>query len=336
VEGFLQRLQGNTPPSVSFVFGEDDYVRSRVLSHLRDTLIPEEVRAFNLDQVDGENVDLEQTLTLCNEYPLMHSHRLMLFTNVDKLRASQQQQLLTYLENPSESTILVLFARKVDRRRNFFKTLIKKSLVLECSPPGPDEIPGWLQEYARNAGYGLTWEQASLIAGQHQPLTELLAREMDKLITLAGDGKEIHDEHIAQVIGVSREYSVFELSNAFFKGDFATVTRIYLHSRSRIHALQILAALANNLIRLWHLDRLQRARIPVARQAELLQVNPYALRYDREKLRGFRSKDLEHMLHYLLEADRLLKQSGGEESAVMLRFFFQVENLWKTREQPHG
>ena len=80
-----------------------------------------------------------------------------------------------------------------------------------------------------------------------------IAGEMEKLFIALPEGGEVSDALIEQHIGISKEYNIFELTNALADKDISRVTRIiqYMRANEKNHPVpRILPTLTNYFARI--------------------------------------------------------------------------------------
>lgn len=329
-QSLLLELQAGKRSPLYLLIGEE-FNRNRSEKVILDLIVPAEMRDFNYDLLDGSRLDGSQLAVLCREYPMMHDTRVVLVRDADKIRATAWEELMQYLSGPSESTVLILSAAKLDKRRNYYKKIKSAGRIVEFKPPPPEQMPGWIQSWLAEHNRQISWEQAQTLADQIEPRLNLVVQEMEKLLTISLDSDEITDTHIEQCIGVSREFSIFELTNAFFRRDLDQAVDIYHYTSRTIAPQQLLAALSNSLTRLWSVARLHSGGGDNRSIAAALGLNPWAVKHDLARLHNFSLAEIEQAVKWLLETDEQFKTSSIDPRTLVTRFLFKV-SLQRNRE----
>src|SRR5690606_8596 len=80
--------------------------------------------------------------------PMLGSLRLIIYRNVDVLKDEAWEELYPILENPAESTTLVLVAQKIDKRKKYAKMLAQNAVFVELKRPYENQIPMWVDYIA--------------------------------------------------------------------------------------------------------------------------------------------------------------------------------------------
>jgi DNA polymerase-3 subunit delta len=302
----------------------EDYSRRRTEEAILNLLLPEDMRDFNFDLLDGTRLEGYHLAVLCREYPMMHDCRVVLVREAEKIKAEAWEELRPYFEKPSETTVLLFSAAKLDKRRSYYKRISKIGRIVEFKAPPPEQMPAWIESWLSDNGRKISWEQAQTLADQIEPSMNLVVQELEKLLTISQDSEEISDHDIEQCIGVSRDFSVFELTNAFFKRDYERTITIYQHTALSIAPQQLLAALSNSLTRLWSVSRLYARGGDYRSIAAALSLNPWAVKYDLERLQTFTIPEIEQAVKWLLETDEKLKSSSVDHRTFIVEFLFKV------------
>ena len=149
----------------------------------------------------------------------------------------------------------------VDRRRNLYKLISAKGVVVDCSAPKGD------RKADREAQEALLSEHAKTLLGPHRKtmnraallaLCEMTGFEpgtfsnnLQILIDYAGDRREITAEDVAAVLTRTKKDPLYELTNAVTDRD-PDLSLFFLGAllEGEIHGLQVLAAMANQVRKL--------------------------------------------------------------------------------------
>ena len=146
----------------------------------------------------------------------------------DLNKENGQTALISYLNNPLSSTILV-FAHKnktVDGRKSLGKTLVKKTVFLNSKKLYDNQIPTWISDFTKENGFRINAKASKLVADSIGNSLSKIANELGKIFINLAKGEEINENHIEKNIGVSKDYNVFELNNALLAKDVLKANKI--------------------------------------------------------------------------------------------------------------
>lgn len=103
---------------------------------------------FYADETKAGEITLEaQTL------PFLSERRVILVRNAQVYESdSAGRAMLHYLQDPADTTLLLLIANSVDRRLKFYKSCERKGLIVECPELTERELGRWVQKSAAAEG----------------------------------------------------------------------------------------------------------------------------------------------------------------------------------------
>ncbi len=201
---------------VYLLTGEDLFRKKELIGKITAAVHPDD---FNIFSSSADQADMGEVLALANTAPVFSERRLVILTGIEKLRKNSKEALLHYLENPLETTVLILTHN--DNKK--FKT--EKSLAALAAEHGEmanldelkrQELSLWVsarfQTQGMNAGYEAVETLCEIVGGD----LNALSQEIEKLAlyTAGRSKKDISKEDILVCVGFSKEENPFELSNA--------------------------------------------------------------------------------------------------------------------------
>lgn len=148
---------GGEAPLPVYLFCPGKAPRAR-LATFEPVLADRAVEAIVRRTVDPDNKDLALTNAYADEtsaadivseaqtLPFLVSHRVMIVRNAERYTSEAHAgPLLTYLENPNESTVLLFIAYKMDKRTKFYKACQKAGAVVECPALSDRDVAAWIR-----------------------------------------------------------------------------------------------------------------------------------------------------------------------------------------------
>lgn len=305
---------------VVFLHGDEDFLIDECLQAILNETLDEGTRGFNLDVVYGSKVDIKEVLALASAFPMMAERRVVVVREFERLATTEaaRDQLAAYLKDPLESTCLVAISLHPDLRKKPFTDLRKHATVVECKPLYDSKVPDWIARRIESLGKTADPEACRLLHAYVGNSLRALQNEIDKLFIFVGERKEIAGDDVAQVVGATKGYTVFELQNAVGRKDLREALTIL---KAMLQAGQspqlIIIMLTRFLNQLWKLGELKAARTPDAEIAREIGVHPFFLRQLVEFQRAFPSEHIENGYRALLEADATLKSTSRDPTVVL-------------------
>jgi DNA polymerase-3 subunit delta len=257
---------------------------------------------------------------------MMASRRAVVVRELERL--PEKELLLGYLEHPSPTTLLVLATGKPDFRTTFFRTLEEQAVLVECRQLYDNEVPGWIRRRVEAAGKKITEEACELMPASVGKSLRDIQQEIDKLLTFAGERSTLTAEDVSSVVGVSKQYNVFELQNALGARDLSRALSI-LESmmRSGEQPTGIVVMLTKYLQRLLVI----RAHAQGGKDREeigaAMRIAPRQLhffRQDVEAAHRFTPGELEDGFAALADADEQLKSTSMDPKLVMTLLLYAL------------
>lgn len=205
-------------PSLYLLEGEEGPLKDEVLHSLLEERLPLENGDLDLEILDGRETGADEILCRAATLPFLASCRVIVVREADRLTSSDKERIVDYLKrHPSPHACFILLTKKIDRRGSFFQSLQKMGKVISCTISGPQEVQDWLQDRARKKGKMLTPSALQALYESVGDDLSLLVGELEKIILLVGERKEIQVEDVLAQ-GGKRMHHIFEVIDALGYG----------------------------------------------------------------------------------------------------------------------
>ena len=109
------------------------------------------------------------------------------------------------------------------------KALQKNAVFLETKKLYDNKIPDWITERVKERGYTISPKASYLMAEFLGNDLSKIMNEIDKLTINLPKASSISAEHVQENIGISKDFNVFELQEAFATRDVLRANRIIHH-----------------------------------------------------------------------------------------------------------
>lgn len=314
--------------------GEEPHHLDQLSDAMESSVLEEHERDFNQTVLYGRDSDLDQILAAARQFPMMAERRLVLVKEAQELREwrskEKLEKLAAYADNPVASTVLVLVHRNKmpDKRLAAVKRIQKAGVVFQSDRIRDYKLPDWIEGYVTASKRRISPRTAQILAEYLGNDLKKIAGEMDKLFIALPEGGEVSDALIEQHIGISKEYNIFELTNALAEKDVARVTRIvqYMRANEKNHPVpRILPTLTNYFARILTFHHLP-SHDPSA-VASALRVHPFAAKEYARAARNYPARKVARIFGYLRECDA---RSKGINNATVAPYDLLEEALFKT------
>jgi DNA polymerase-3 subunit delta len=135
--------------------------------------------------------------------------------------------------------------KKIDGRTLLGKLLkdSKKIELLTTKKLYDTQLPEWTSELVISKGFTISQKALILLVEHIGNDLSRIENEIEKLSINLGERKNITEDDIERYVGISKEYNMFELQNAFGKKDLSKAIRIIQYFESNPKAFPIVLIL---------------------------------------------------------------------------------------------
>jgi len=332
----LKDLKNRKFKPLYLLHGEEPYFIDLVSNYIEHHLLPEHERGFNQTVVYGKDTDIMTVLNAAKRYPMMADYQVVLVKEAQDMKWGKDDDnktsidpVLSYLENPLPSTILVFCYKygKFDKRKKTYKAIEKNGLIFESATLYDNKVPAWVEGYVSEKGYKMNQQGSAMIAEYLGNDLAKIANELEKLMLNVSAGQEITLKHIQDNIGISKEYNVFELQTALTKKDAYKVNQIinYFEANPKSNPIVLVLGNLNNFFSKVLVYHYVKDKTP-QNLAREMGVNPYFIKDYEQAARNYPLGKIFQVISYLREYD--LKSKGVESNAphgeLMKELMFKI------------
>ena len=257
--------------SVHLVNGVDPVLRDRVAADLVTELLAGEDRTLVVEEFTvpgrgdgddgaGENRDVVGALlTAASSPPFMTTRRIVVVRDVGTLRADDVAELARYLDDPLDTTELVLVAGGAKTSDALERRV---QAVGAVTAPRAERSSDVLADEVAAAELTLSAAAVEAVRAQVGEDAGLLPALVSTLVGAYGSGANLDVDEVLPYLGAAGTVPMWDLTNALEKGDIAgalvTAHRLLTVTSPRqprpMHPLQLLGMLHGHYRRLLMLD----------------------------------------------------------------------------------
>ncbi|MDP3049124.1 MAG: DNA polymerase III subunit delta [Thermodesulfovibrionales bacterium] len=280
IKTFLQEIDKGLTSSAYLLYADNEYPIEEALSAVKRT-IPEAEMAFNFNVFDMDSADSiptagEITDTL-NTVSFFGSRRYVVVRNLQRISTKEFKKFQSYIANPSPNSVFLMSYTGTLKKEMKEST---KGLKTICLDIRENDLPVWIKEKIRQKGITIKDDAVGYLIGVVGNDIGLLSSEVEKLASFGNETITISG--IKEIIEGSRDYSVFDLTNALREKNIEKVFRIYRTLSETTEPYNLLGAIN------WHYSKMS------------MQANDTRQR-----------KDFSRAFELLNDADIQIKTSGG-------------------------
>ncbi len=294
--------------------GEEPYYPDLVCEAIIQHCLQDWEKDFNETICYGGEVDADTVITAARRFPMMADRQLVVVKEAQQMKTLED--LALYCQNPLDSTVLVilLHGASADKRRALYKSVLKTGVIVESNALRDYELPQWIQSYYEGRGLNIHPEAALLLAESAGTDLGKIAVETEKLLKNLPEGtRDIQVADVEKNVGVSRQFSVFELTRCLSYRENAKALKIAAHmgEAPRFALPMAVAPLFTHFYRILKYHALlEKGRPAPADAARILGVNPYFLKEYDAAVRNYPLQRCQAVISLLCDYD--YKGKGGD------------------------
>ena len=200
--------------------GCESYLRDSAARNLTNAALSGTLlREFNESSFSLLTDSALAAIAAAEQLPMMSERRVVRIKDFAKLRDTDEELLIRYLNRPADSTVMIFVADDLDKRKKLTKGLLASCAVVEFPAVKDADAKAWartrLKELKTTADDRVLTDLVRLVGTNLQTLHS----ELDKLAAAAIETRQITMELVDQLIGRSRELSNFDLGDQLIAGD---------------------------------------------------------------------------------------------------------------------
>ena len=233
--------------------------------------------------------------------------------------------VFTYAENSSSWRS----PKKIDKRTKLYKTIQKIGTVTEFNPFSEwenDKLARWIQERVARQGKTIDASATATLIETAGRRLSLLAMEIDKLATYAGERKSITNEDVLTLASEGGRAG-FALTNALRDRDASAALSALHHALlHKENEVQLLMQIASQFRQLLQIKYLTERRTPPADIAKIVEGHPFVIKLLTAASRKYTLSELKDIIRCLAEADYRLKTGQMDKTALLEMLVVDVCN----------
>lgn len=310
---------GNFAP-VYLLMGTEPYYPDLVCDEIMKFALTDSERDFNQTVFYGLDTDAGTVASECRSYPMMAERRLVVVKEAQSMKTLED--LATYASDPMESTVLVILMHgaSADKRRALYKNVQKKGVVLVSDALRDYEMPQWITAFYKSRGLDIEPAAAALLAEYAGTDMSRIMLETEKMQKNLPEGTvRVNAADIEKNVGISRQFSIFELTKAlsYMKAEKALKIAAYIGNGPKFMLLLATAPLYTHFYRILKYEAalLKNPAMSKADRAKLLGVNPYFMEEYDVAARNYPIRRCMKVISLLEEYDFKGKGGGSGEAS---------------------
>lgn len=337
----LREIESRKFRPIYLVVGQERHLAEQVIRSLRAAVAEGGVAGLNDDTLSAGPDGIDAVLATARTLPMLAQKRFLLVRDLDKWDGEKAEakpnskkvqkeppldRLASYADDPNPSTVLLLWATKLDKRRRIYTTAKKAGWLVTAEPLDRRELPEFIMRQVAARDARIARSDAQLLVDLSGQDLAVLTDAIERLSLYVGTGGTIDGKAISDLVVRIRTDSVWELVSAVGRRDagraLAVLSDVYDPSDRGLKLVSVLAWATRQLLRF---DAARKQGLDSGEAAKAAGAPPFKARELEDQLRQLPAESLGRWLLLLAAADLDLK--GGTKrppEAVMERMVLDL------------
>jgi DNA polymerase-3 subunit delta len=324
----LVHLKKGVLSPVYIIFGEEKYLQDDLIDRIIKISINPAMKDFNLDIFYASETDVEKIINVARSFPMMDERRVIIVKDIQDFKTTESKHLTNYFQNISRSSCMVVTTNQKKISVRLTNQASVPVVTIDCRTFYENEIPGWIENYLKAKNLEMEMQAIHLMQAQVGNSLFSLVNELEKVQINIHPRTKITLADIQNVTSISKQFNVFELSNAVgdknFSRTIAILNKLLQQGES---ATGMIVQLTRHFV---HLLKINEGYRQGKRSAnELMKMTGLSYYFVNDMMRqakNFSIEQLRNSFEILAEADLHLKTGYQKPDMVMELLLFKLIN----------
>lgn len=244
------------------------------------------------------------------------------FLSTDKL--TNEDKLLSFIDNPNKSTILILKNDKIDSKKKIVKELNIKAKVIEFKLLNNKNIDKYIMDYFKEKDFSIDTPSIKEISKRLISNTSVIDSELEKLILYKNNSKKVTLTDVEKVITKYESVNVFDLIDSVIRKDKKGIfTKYKKLIDEKIEPIMILTLLSNQFRLLLSVLILSKNTTD-DKIASILNEHPYRIEIAKRSIYNIKKEELILIIKKLFITDYNIKTGIMDKYDALNQFFLEL------------
>ena len=341
VHNYLWDIAKYPAKPVCVVYGDDSFLRSNAVRHIRDQVLAAKDAEFALSRFEGDEATFKDIFRELQTAAMFGGGRqVVCIDEADSFVSKYRAELENYIVKPSQQAVLILQLKTFAANTNLYKKLAESGLLIEAKTHSEKEMPQWVVQWSKHH-YKTSCEltAAEMIVDRIGVEHGLLDQELAKLSLMVTDKKGITAELVEQTVGSWRTRTAFEMLDLALDGKTAAAVRqLDVLISAGENAVGILAQISATLRKLAAATELildaerRNSKMSVRSALEKAGVKSFFLNKTEKQLLHLGRHRGAKLPKWLLQLDLSLKGDSRSDPRLLLEMLVVKLSAAKLRE----
>ena len=266
----------------------------------------------------------------------LSDRRVVIARDVGRFRADEIEPLASYIDNPVESTVLILVTGGGALSSRITKAVRAKGHIVDVTVPSGKGRQNWIKERVASSGLNFDREALGLLGDHTGEEPAQLAGLLDALTATHGEGANVAADQVQALLTSGGSATPWQLTDAIDSGDTAGALSALaaMTGPGQRHPLAVLVTLSRHFTNLSALDG---ASIHgESEAAQLLGIGPFPAKKALAQCRRLGSARIAKAVQLVSDAELDLKGASPWPGEMVLEVLVgRLSKLAPSARQRH-
>ncbi len=289
--------------------GKEEFLKEEALRKFEREFFKNNLTELNRALFYGDDLDVSTLASELEVFPMLSSKRLIIIRLAEMFSLSVQELLVSYINNPSPTTCLVLEAETLNKQKKLYKAISKSGRIIVFKRYYDNQVNKWISQRAGFYDKKILPEATALLKENVGNNLRLLDEAIKKTVLYVGEKKVIGIEDIEEIVGISHVGTVFDLISAIRRRQINDSLKILqeLSKEGKETCHGIIALLFWQLKRMGKAKKLLGQRLSPKEIGRQLNIHNFFIEQFINEVKGFSPEKFKNSFEFLLAADTEIK-----------------------------
>ena len=335
----IKNLSEDNYSKIYLLMGEESFFINKISQFFETNFIEKNYKSFNQEILYGRDTTIEYVISSSKSFPMMSDKKLVIIKEAQELDVfkrnndKKNELLINYLLNVNPSTTLMfcLNNKTLDKRSKLYKSFNKSSCILDSSSKDnkiyDNQLPKWIESEVKKKKYSISNDALLILSENIGNNLEKIDNALNKIYSNI-ESKSISKDDILQLIGINREYNLFEFQDSLIDRNSLKCGKImnYFTSNEKKFPIQQIIIYMYGFYSKLLVVKSKNISNPDTISSEI-SVHPYVARSYVKAMQNYTLNELFMIISFIKELDLIskgLKQLKADNKALMGQIIYKL------------
>lgn len=298
---------------VYLLYGEEAYLIKQYKDRLM-AAVSSDGDSMNVHRYVGKDVETKEIISLAETLPFLAQYRVILLENTGWLKKGNEE-LLAYLPNLCDSTILILAEQEVDRRVKLFDQIKKQGRCVEFQKQTDVTLQKWILGILKKENKSISQQTLLHFLETVGEDMDRIRSELEKLLMYTYQKESISIEDVDSVCVRQVQNQIFDMIQALADRNQQKALDLYYDLLSlKEKPMKIIALIGRQFNLMLQIKELQRKGYDKKGMSEKTGLREFLIPKYAASANRFSGKELRQALEECVELETAVKTGQLKEA----------------------